>query len=67
MTGRIALLALTGLSLARTTASGQSMDTLPERVDGRRIHMIAAGNGAPTVVLEVGFRVALEHTANLLA
>jgi pimeloyl-ACP methyl ester carboxylesterase len=55
MTRRIALLAVAGLSLARATANAQSTDTLPARVDGRRIHMVASGGGVPTVVLEAGF------------
>lgn len=54
MTRRLALVAVLGLTLIGSTSTAQSLDTLPARVEGRRIHMVSSGQGAPTVVLEAG-------------
>lgn len=53
---RIAFRCLSGLlALSSRASDAQVLETLPAHVDGRRIHMIAAGTGGPTIVLEAGF------------
>ncbi|MCC7003687.1 MAG: alpha/beta hydrolase [Gemmatimonadaceae bacterium] len=49
----VALL-ITALILGGRACQAQALDTLAARVGGRRIHMVAAGGGSPTIVLEAG-------------
>jgi pimeloyl-ACP methyl ester carboxylesterase len=46
---------LVGIALAHASLTAQALDTLSAQVEGRRVHMVASGQGAPTVVLEAGF------------